>query len=385
MSKAAQIDPMPEIPRGQTLFELLSKPEEVVNDNLRTDVEKGLYKVVRRMDEVERITPQKLPKLADAFRNAYWDEQPSDPYYLSPTYYAVTGRRSLWRYNGQNAGFFFCLHPNQENTLLIFPPDGKRTRETLRSFINKIKDTGMLVQLARVNESNSKFATTFGTEANPFHLVKVPENTLDWAYPVRTASITGMLEREGPAYRKLRQAVNRYEGDGEHADKVEVRSVDFKKSFDVNKMGALAHLWEMVTEHYDDYSIPSDYFNYMITLASEGMLDLNGAIANVNGKDVAFSIWERPIYDGGTANLFASQLCVTNGDTSPATQHVLKYLITESGKIAAEQDGAQSMCLGGSETEGMDRFKRLFGVIPEKSPELDTYQVVYGSNAPEAP
>ncbi len=50
-----------------------------------------------------------------------------DPYVTSVTYYAMTGRKGLWIYFDGDAGYFLisCIHPNKENTLLLFPPKTK--------------------------------------------------------------------------------------------------------------------------------------------------------------------------------------------------------------------------------------------------------------------
>src|SRR5690606_29712765 len=138
---------------GSDIVKLLREQMPEANDNFRTEVEKKLYKQLSHQKDVTQIDLEGIPKLVDAFRNAYWDSYPPDPYYLSPTYYAVTGRRGLWKYVDKTAAFFFCLHPNKEDTLVIFPPMGHQTRRALSGFIKRLKGTGVTIELARVNDS----------------------------------------------------------------------------------------------------------------------------------------------------------------------------------------------------------------------------------------
>ncbi|MCB1317739.1 MAG: hypothetical protein KDK27_17360, partial [Leptospiraceae bacterium] len=130
---------------------------------------------------------------------------------------------------------------------------------------------------------------------------------------------------------------------------------------------SLAQQWEAKTNHYDRYDLRTNYFNYLARLAVEQRsLNLRGLIVSVEGQDAGFSIWEPESNGGKTANLFASQVSDFN------TTNLATYLTV----VSAEQmlaEGAEFMCLGGSETEGMDRYKQ--GFIQTYSTPLDTIEL----------
>lgn len=334
--------------------------QSVGNDNLATDKERLFVRTVNALEDTAKVGISDLTSLKLAFALAASD----DPYAHSPTYYAITGRRGLWlnkqgNESGEVTTFFFCLHPNLKDTVVIFPPFGDRPVDALVQFLHEVRDTGMSFRLGRVprdwplEESiNARFPDLKAT--------RTMETVLDWTYPVHTIGCADLVNREGKDYARIRQTMNKF-----MRSSAMTRELDFTR--DVDALQALAQEWEAKTNHYDTYDLRTNYFNYLAQLAvDQRSLRLRGLIISVDGKDKGFSIWEPESNGGKTANLFASQVS-DFGMTNLAT-----YLTVASAEKMIE-DGAEYMCLGGSETAGMDRYKR--GFIPAQSTPLDTIEL----------
>ena len=349
-------------------------------DPKRTPLENQLILQMRGNQHVSEIANEGLKALTNAFRAAHWDVPPSDPYYLSPAYYTLTGRKKLWSYKGDKAGFLFCLHPNRDNHVLIFPPFGSKTREILANFVLTLKNTGMTVDLIRVNESNKKFAGT--RKNNSVSFKKIIEEILDTQYPITTIYAKAVAKMEGSQYQSLRRRHKQIENLG-----VTVESINFSDPRDFGRLVQVGTWWEATNAEKADYSIPKDYFLKLIEDGNRGYLDLSGVLVSHGQEAISAAVWENPATKryGKTACVFASQARTGTLETPTGKVDLSqagRHLIVESARLAYEQ-GTEFLCLGGSETEGMHNFKRSFGsVFEEKSPALETYRAVFG-NTPE--
>lgn len=337
------------------------------NDNFASEQEKSLVKRIDSLPNSEKINVSDLKTLKSAFSAAAAD----DPYSVSPTYYALTGRRGLWLYkdeaeNSDTTALLFCLHPNTQNTIMIFPPFGESPIESAMNLINDINGNGIKFQIGRIiKDSNLEktISNKYSTQTE-----RVVEDVLDWTFPVHTINCEALTKREGKEYSRIRQTMNKF-----NRSETEIRDIDFKNDLPI--IEKLASSWEKNTDHYDDYDITfTEYFKNLVEIANnEPNLGLKGIIVSIDGKDKGFSIWEPALNEGNTANLFASQV------SDFKMTNLATYLTVKSAEQILE-DGAQYICLGGSENEGMDRYKR--GFIPDKSIELTTIQI-QGTEYPE--
>lgn len=322
----------------------------VGNDNLASQDERKLQKRIDSLHETDLIKISDLNTL----KNAFEASSSSDPYYISPTYYAVTGRRGLWLYKhqddqGAQTAMLLCLHPNLKDTVLIFPPFGEHPAEAIKAFVDKISDLNVKIQIARVTEPQIA-----SWKLKDFK--RVDESVLDWKFPVHTIDCAELCAHEGGAYARIRQTVNKF-----RKANAQIREIDFVQ--DAPMISRLAQSWEGNTSHYDNYDVTfNDYFGRLGLLAKrEPALGLRGLVVTINGEDKGFSIWE----PGKTANLFASQVA----DFSMT--NLATYLTVESARKMREE-GSEALCLGGSENEGMDRYKR--GFVPAQSTTLHTLE-----------
>ncbi len=332
----------------------------ISNDNLATQEERSLVKRLIGLQGISKIKTSDIHTLKSAFKNASSD----DPYSISPTYYAVTGRRGLWlskHIKGENekTACLFCLHPNIKNTVVIFPPFGCNPSDAVISLINEIGDIGINFQIGRIAKQSN--ITKEMSEYFSGRATASKENILDWAFPVHTINATKLIERKGKKYGRIRQVMNKFDGID-----TSVREIDFFN--DSSLIKKLSSNWDGNTDHYNQYDITLNmYFETLANIAcKEPQISLNGIIISIDGVDRGFSIWEPALTESKTANLFASQ--VTSFDMT----NLSTYLTIKSVEYALNY-GDEYMCLGGSENIGMDRYKR--GFIPDISEELITIKI----------
>lgn len=333
--------------------------QSVGNDNLATDKEREFARTVNGLDNVTKIGISDLTSMKMAFSLA----ASTDPYAHSPAYYALTGRRGLWMNKMAGEGqefttFFFCLHPNLKDTVVIFPPFGDQPMDAIAKFLQDARETGMSFRIGRTPRDWP--LEEIQTRYPQIRASRTTESVLDWTYPVHTINCADLIKREGKDYARIRQTMNKF-----LRSSAMTRELDFNR--DVGALQSLAQEWEAKTNHYDTYDLRTNYFNYLAKLAVDQQdLHLRGLIVSVNGQDKGFSIWEPESNGGRTANLFASQ--VSDFDMT----NLATYLTVVSAEKMMEE-GAEFMCLGGSETTGMDRYKR--GFVPAMSTPLDTIEL----------
>lgn len=347
--------------------EVASQLSRADNISPVTDKEEAFFRKMRGTPYVSNIDFDHLRRLKDAFKNATAE----DPYSLSPTYYGLTGRRGLWVHHCESGdtAMIFCLHPNKDDTVLVFPPFGISPKPMLTGFLEHIAPLGMKMQIGRVYEEDTNLLE-FACAARGLTASVVPETTLDWAYPVHTIATAALKARQGGAYAKVRGAYNKFSRIREErgAPLATVAAIDFRQ--DRKLLEKVAHEWEANSNanYYEKYdkSIPTDYFLTLIQIAQRPDIGLQGLKIFLNGEVKGFSIWERPYNASKAANLYASQVADFS-QTNLGT-----FLTVKSAEYILSQGGPY-MCLGGSETAKMDKFKRSF--VPHKSKNLVTIEI----------
>ncbi len=333
-----------------------------------TSKEEAFFHAMRNLPYIRKLS---FDDLKTELKAAFLDPTTEDPYSLSPTYYGLTGRRGLWLHKCAEGDttMVFCLHPNKDDTVLIFPPFGANPGKMLIGFLENIAHLGMKMQIGRVYEREGKTnLLDFACAARGITATKVTEDTLDWTFPVHTISTDALKSRAGKHYERLRRTYNIFT----KREKATVEPIDFRK--DQALLEVLSGEWEAHnSKYFEGYEkkIPPDYFLKLIEIAQRPDLGLLGLKVIFGGVVHGFSIWEPPYNQSRAANLFASQVSdrkITNLGT---------FLIIKTAESILGQ-GGKFMCLGGSETPGMDEYKR--GFQPHKSKQLETIQISLGGS-----
>ena len=307
---------------------------------LLTHDEAALAQTMSTMPHVQSVTDDDITALRMALQHAKFE----DPYSESAIYYMLTGRRGLWIYARNEASFLVCLHPNVKDTVLVFPSFGGRIPDLKNEFLDKVGGK-IAFRLARAPSDHAVDSS--------FREVK--EDVLDWAYPVQIIFCKDTVERKGRNYQVVRQVMNKFS----HQD-VQSRAVDFEG--DGQLLLDLASEWENHRQSYfRGYETQSGYFNRLVKLGRMDDSGLRWLLLYKDGMPRGFSIWEEGAQK--TANLFASLVTVDS------CSNLCTWLVARTCEQVIG-NGGHSLCLGGSETEGMDRFKRKFA--PGRSVSLKT-------------
>ena len=104
-------------------------------------------------------------------------------------------------------------------------------------------------------------------------------------------------------------------------------------------------------EHQSSDECNNCFFHYLYRLTKSEQTGVRFFMFTLEGTPVAFSVVECP----GVANLLASQVL-------PGYPHLADCVLYETASFLVDE-GCPYFCLGGSENEGMDRFKRKFSPI----------------------
>lgn len=287
----------------------------------------------------ERLTMNDYPML----RGLLQDIRNDDCYATSAAYYLMTCRKGLWIYRKGQQFVLFGWHPNVTGQILIFNPLQEETVSLTTSLAQALPTPPAGCLMARIQSKS----TAIGQP--------VREEILDWVYPVQTLSTGDVTEHKGTRFRDLRKNLYRV-----NDDTLSMNPLQEHKTF----MDALTLITGWSTsresEHYklDDLSDPQVYILKLLRLNPSSF---EGFALYSEGRIAGLCIWERSNRE--TITSFVS-VC------RPDMRGLSDYIIYAMCRKLLTQ-GHAKVCIGGSETAGLDAFKRKFN--PVHSLALQTY------------
>lgn len=303
---------------------------------------KAVQHVPSEMPELRRIGIGDLAGLQERLLSVSPRE---DSYSQSAAYYAMTGRKGLWLYSVDDTFMVMAAHPNRADHLLLFPPMGKDPSALLEQVIRDERITAGQVQLARFGASE-QLLLTWAQAAGHFRVA--PEEHLDWTYPVHTLSTHFVAAHEGKRFRDFRKGILRADRDGLSARLIETAQ-------DRATVGALVTQWARHNAH-EGYST-SDLTAPTRTILAQmetSRRPLHGLIIERNSHPAGFITWE----ETDLANSVANSLCNVTIAGHGATEFSYKAM----AEVLARR-GFDKVCIGGSETAGLDQFKRKMNPV----------------------
>lgn len=293
------------------------------------------------------IAPEHLPALARLFRTM----EREDPYSTSAAYYAMTGRKGLWLYGDDQTMMIIARHPNCEGELLVFPPFGRDPAGLLEQALDAAAMLPGKINLARLSTDDGylamRVAALTGNEPST-------ENILDWTYPVHVLDTAIVNKREGPSFRDFRKNVNRAFGRGQWAVPIDLQR---DKAAILSVVDQWASRHDQSVYSYDDLVAPS---MAALNLFETG-LPINGILIHEGTAPVGFIVWEETDPEKGIANSIAGLSIGGKGTDEFAALTMCEML---------QARGFNEVCIGGSETSGLDAFKRKMN--PVRSIKLQT-------------
>lgn len=269
----------------------------------------------------------------------------NDPYQKSAAYFAMTGRHGLWMARGENSAIVFCRHPNLENHFLVFPTIGHGSVGLLTEALNMIIAKGGAPIYARAEQSPLE-----GKISAEFEAHQIPEEHLDWAYPVCTLGTNIVSQHSGNKFQQFRTALNKL-------DLNKIQATDFDPVQQRDATSEVLQNWAMNDE---DKIAP-----YESLLELFDVLPMHGRLIWYDGKPAGFSIWEETDPSNGMANAHAH---IGIHQVSGLSRFVMLDMCQ-----VLEAKGFDRVCIGGSETSGLNQFKHQ--LRPVESLSLSSYAI----------
>lgn len=284
----------------------------------------------------------------------------SDPFAQSPYYFAMTGRNGLWVYGNESSGIILAKHPNRAERVLAFEPFGADADGILRSFLSKNIVTSGRLSFARVTDAFEKKLRTL--VENRF-LVQEGEDVLDWIYPVHIIDLDALKVHEGGAYNNFRAHLNK-------SARHDLRSERVNPARHASAIAQILDIWAYDGKKAgftsDDLTTPT---RSVLEMMCNGNADLGGVITFNADAPIGFWLWDR---GNNTRESIAKSLVRVSVSHLCGIQGGAEHTALRMAEILLE-DGVEFMCLGGSETESLDAFKRKF--VPAKTVNLKTLKL----------
>jgi hypothetical protein len=288
-----------------------------------------------------------------------------DAYCRSTIYFAFTGRGEVWTIKCDKSHLILLPHPNIRNTLLIFFPFISTASEfaqqieqlsNFSSFLTKYNE----VLLARIPETIAGEVLA-GVDCVKGKVQHVDERKLDWVYPSYDLCVESLLNPQGARLSIYRNKIRKFRKQGievvtakevpPHELRMAVGRIN--KSWIRTKLRNGTSLRDQGTTTYE----LMDPYRTLARLSKEVTSDIDGIFLKRENAYIAFSFWERP-RNWDTVPSFAAM----TSSYEPGLSEYLYRCIAER-----VEDRYQYMCIGGSETAGLDQFKRKFAPVKTHS------------------
>jgi hypothetical protein len=306
-------------------------------------------------------------------RQILLDSCTDDVYCRSPLYFAFTGRGIVWTVKHENCFIVLLPHPNVDETLLVFFPSVSSACElarqvnTLFSFKLFLK-TFREVLLARIPEpiAEETLKGTHHLDCGRFE--KVDERIMDWVFPSYDVLLERLVDPKGGKLKTYRKKIRRFQ----HQDVLVIKAKtlgprELKRAVaDINKNWIRTKRNNEKSYYISDISPRElmECYQTMVRINSDITSEMDGLVLKRGNSYLAFSFWERLRHENAIS-CFAALPCSHEKGLSEYLYHcVADQLI---------QEGYKTMCIGGSETAGLDHFKRKFA--PSHSHPLRTIRL----------
>lgn len=283
------------------------------------------------------------------------------PFARSAAYFAMTGRNGLWLYGDTQTFMMIARHPNDSDKLLLFPPFGASPAKLITKALDDPRLPSGIIELARLSAGDALLTERLSSRSQTVRR----EETLDWTYPVHVVSPDIITNREGRPFVSFRGHINRAMRGGLKTEPVDISKHE-------NELKSIIQEWAInrgdTAFSIEDLTSPT---LKAIELMKTSNLDIRGTLSKTkDGTPIGFWLWEQ---NGNTAMSLVRAYLRAPGNAELGILGMAQQL---------KASGIPHMCLGGSETEDLDRFKRK--MQPVRSIELNTVDL-QRHDAPESP
>jgi hypothetical protein len=298
-----------------------------------------------------------IANLSESARRRY------DSYALSPAYYAFTARLggSVVRSNG--ALTVSCRHPNRSGVQLIFPELSEApTYATGLRIARKAVREGLVPHFVRLTGDHRAglFLAARSLTRQGLQLMDFEEDILDWRFPIHVLDTSLVACRRGGRFKRLRLQLRKVQ-------RGRLSVLEYRHEAHAVAADKLLKAWSAQYRHpqYSTDQIVLPIWK-LLQIRPDQVKTLRRQLLCLDGEVCGVSVWEEPVYQDGPANLLAV-----------ASTHSVSGISEWQMALLCEQliaRGITRLNIGGSETEGLDRYKRKFR--PPESRDLYSAAVV---------
>lgn len=289
----------------------------------------------------------------------------SDNFVNSPLYYLLTGRKGARLFSGLHSKLIVCAHPHIEECLMVFPEIGKADYELTASVLNGLEPLKNGVQLVRYTEDDIKQLKKQIAQLNytPISGVNtIDESILDWRYPLHVLDTKKVAEHKGKDFKKVRSKFNQA---AKHISYAPLNSDNA-----LRMMQSVLKFWEgnMIYNEKDTDDM-ADFYHAFFDAIKNDVIPVNGLIFMDGKRPAGFTVWDQTSLDSAVSLVNLSDTTVTG---------LSEFQRVSTCKVLHD-NGVQYFNMGGSETAGLDEFKRKFN--PVKSLKIHSATVTYQHHA----
>ena len=321
-----------------------------------------------RNDDCVACQPKRLLDIVsfDELRVILARSMSKDAYLSSELYYAFTGRGKVRRLGVGDNTLLLLPHPNSMRSLLVFFPFARDGRTFCKQVVFLGKHSKFLTRfdrilLARVTQNivESVFRERGELTLGSATLRKVHEEKLDWAYPSYDVSLEALANPQGSALCTYRKKVRKFDSrdvqtlhfGAMHPEAIKNAILHVSRRWIWTKSGRLASHPErrlLLQEMLSPY-------RGLASLSSLETLEVDGFVLKRGDENLAFSFWEKP----RTQDEAVACMAALPSSHEKGLSEFLYYRIAQT--LCSQ--GYKTMCIGGSETAELDRFKRKLAPI----------------------
>jgi hypothetical protein len=286
---------------------------------------------------------------------------------------AFTGRQQIWTLRYRDRYLIILIHPNVAETLLVFCPFISSAPELLEQVEALCKTQAFLSQfqnyeilLARVPEviAEEIFSIPPMSSLN-CRLERVDENRLDWVYPSYDIELRRLLAPQGRALKSFKKKLRKFSYvDIELFKPMHFSAVTLSEAVSQVNKGWIRTKLKSRIAFVSPRELMSCY-RTVVDLSCDASFAIDGLILRRGGSYLAFAFWERPAVRRTVSCVAALPVSHEKG-----LSEYLYYLIAK----CLVADGYNEMCIGGSETASLDRFKRKLD--PSRAHKLFTVRIL---------
>jgi hypothetical protein len=288
----------------------------------------------------------------------------NDTYMKSYLYHAYTGRQRIESIQNNGLVAIIHTHPNLKNCFLIFFPTNVEDEDflhhcsLLESYQSRFQNHNILIGRIPRQITDGLFSGKREVTSNGFSLRLVEERVLDWRYPSYDVSLTRLAEPVGRDLSIYRKKIRKFRK----------QSISILRLGDVRMLGEVEaailgvnRQWiqTKIAERPDNAQLTmpiadlSDPYECIARLALNTEIEIDGIFLKRDDKYIGFALWQQ-VNSGVVPCLAALPACHERG--------LSEYIYFQVTSVLSGR-GHTEMCIGGSETYGLDHFKRKLAPI----------------------